>query len=91
LEHNRWSSRKKGYEAQKTAVITELGGKCVRCGIDDRRVLEIDHLDPEAKLRPPHRMYSTPIRIKLWRQEMGNLQLLCANCHRIKTWEQSWS
>ena len=39
------------------------------------------------KLRPPHRNYSTPVRVKLWLREMGNLQVLCANCHRIKTWE----
>src|SRR5215471_5896001 len=26
-------------------VLSALGGKCVRCGIDDWRVLQIDHID----------------------------------------------
>lgn len=51
------------------------------------RVLDVDHIDPSRKLRPAHRQYSTPIRLSLWAKEMSNLQLLCANCHRIKTWE----
>lgn len=68
-----------------------LGNKCVKCGIDDPRVLDVDHIDPSKKTRPKHRNYPTAIRVALWERETDNLQLLCANCHRVKTHEQSWS
>lgn len=90
-EPERWKRRKLNYDKKKDALYSLLGGKCVSCGNTDRRVLEIDHIDNTKKLRPAHGMYSTPIRLKLWSQETGNLQILCANCHRIKTWNQSWA
>jgi hypothetical protein len=53
-------------------------------------VLDLDHIDAAKKNKPAHRKYPTPIRIKLWEKEMGNLQILCANCHRIKTHDTHW-
>lgn len=86
-EPERYLRRKARYDAQQREIIASLGGRCARCDITDPRVLEIDHIDGSKKLRPPHRNYSTPVRVKLWAREMDNLQVLCANCHRIKTWE----
>jgi len=86
-EGRRYQKRKAGYNARQRAIIDGLGGKCKRCGQADPRCLDIDHIDSTKKLRPKHRQYPTSIRIKLWEREMDNLQVLCANCHRIKTWE----
>ena len=92
-ESERWQGRKAGFKKRKDAIYKRLGDACVSCGITDQRVLEIDHIDPKKKIRPPDLQYSTQRRVILWETEIdsGNLQILCANCHRIKTHEQSWS
>lgn len=71
----------------KLALIEELGGRCVECGFDDIRALDIDHIDPKKKTT--HRTgYTWGRRIKDWLANKGNLRLLCANCRRIHTWVQ---
>lgn len=62
-------------------VIKHLGGKCIECGIDDPRVLDIDHVDPVLGKREKSKYY-------FYRAILDNgegFQVLCANCHRIKT------
>ena len=89
-EPNRRQQRRKIYWDRKIAILQALGGRCLHCGITDVRVLDLDHIDAGKKNKPAHRNYPTPIRIKLWEKEMGNLQILCANCHRIKTHATHW-
>ena len=89
-EHTRVPQRRKSYWDRKIAVLKALGGKCVHCGINDIRVLDLDHIDATKKNKPAHRNYPTAIRVKLWEKEMDNLQILCANCHRIKTHATHW-
>ena len=89
-EHERRPDRRAQMWARKIALLDSLGGKCVECGISDPRVLDIDHIDPAKKLRPVHRQYSTPIRLAFWEKEAGNLRILCANCHRIRTHRDTW-
>jgi len=61
------------------------GFQCSNCGFDDDwRALEIDH-----KMGRDHGV--EPIRnISYWLENPDfayeELQVLCANCHRIKTW-----
>ena len=65
-------------------AIKMLGGACAQCGYDDWRVLEIDHIEGggrEHRKRVDHKMQYRNIRD-------GNTegyQLLCANCHGIKS------
>lgn len=73
---------------KKFALINELGGKCVICGETDYRVLDIDHIDPSTKLLERKKSGNWINRFKDWESNKGNLRLLCANCHRIHTWEQ---
>jgi len=70
-----------------------LGNKCAVCGISDGRVLEVDHKNgggckerrkEHSKERNTLQLYWSIIREKEFREK---LQLLCANCHKIKTWE----
>ena len=81
-------NRKSRYWKRKMAIINDLGGKCVKCGFDDYRALDIDHIDPSKKVRPKDGQYVWSRRFKDWAANKGNLQLLCANCHRLHTWEQ---
>ena len=89
-EPNRRTARRKSYWDRKVAILNALGGRCLHCGITDIRVLDLDHIDASQKNKPAHRNYSTPVRIKLWEKEIENLQILCANCHRIKTHATHW-
>ena len=84
--------KKGAADANRRAVyrhmaIEQLGGACVRCGISDARVLEFDHIAPLFRRTSGHKSRSQDAEIK--RIAMGGdatgLQLLCCNCHRIKT------
>jgi 5-methylcytosine-specific restriction endonuclease McrA len=89
-DKERWPTRRIRYWEKKRKIIESLGGCCTDCGISDIRVLEIDHINPANKSKPAHGNYPHHVRFKLWEKEMDNLQLLCANCHRIKTHRQTW-
>lgn len=83
--------RRKKYWKEKIAILDSLGGKCVQCGNSDVRVLDLDHIDSSKKqYKSEYRSAKTPLRLRLWREEIKNLQILCANCHRIKTHEEQW-
>lgn len=77
--------RKKQWD-QKLEIIKKLGGCCKKCGINDIRVLDINHLDPSVKTK--YKNQTTQRRLKDWIKNIKTLELLCANCHRIYTWEQ---
>jgi hypothetical protein len=87
-DKHRAPKRRKQVWAEKCAFVKRLGGQCVKCGNNDMRVLDVDHIDPKKKRKP--RNTTIPVRLALWRREVNNLQLLCANCHRIKTHTQTW-
>jgi predicted HNH restriction endonuclease len=78
--------RRRTARDRRAAAIEALGGVCTWCGIDDYRVLEIDHVDGGG-----HRERSTTDRITIWKAitdgtRRDEFQALCANCHRIKTY-----
>lgn len=73
---------------QKMKIIEQLGGKCKNCGFSDHRALDINHLDRNKKEIPKHRSYTWQRRLKDWKKNIKTIELLCANCHRIHTWEQ---
>lgn len=88
-DKNSYRCHKKHKMAQKkNEIIKTLGGKCVKCGNDDVRVLDIHHKNGKLKKRPPKLHYTMWNRLKEWEENMGNLELLCANCHRIHTWAE---
>jgi hypothetical protein len=67
-----------------------LGDACRNCGNADRRVLELDHINNDGYLeRPLGRAngggsYKRDLQV---RKHPAKFQILCANCHAIKTFE----
>lgn len=64
---------------------------CSVCGISDVRVLEFDHKDPSTK---SFAIAAAIANTRSWDKiltEINKCQILCANCHKIKTSsEQNW-
>ena len=83
VEYNR-----RARQALRTSVVEKLGGACSVCGNSDMRVLDIDHIDGTGY--KVNRL-SGNIRQQWFRDILDgsatNAQLLCANCHRIKSYE----
>ena len=80
----RRASVRKHREKVKALIYQLLGGpKCVRCGFDDERALQIDHIHGAGTRgrneRGVHREYADILR---WGRE--KFQVLCANCNWIK-------
>ena len=73
------------YHKLRYRMITILGGKCVKCGVRDNRVLQVDHINgggnKEFKKRGNMGVY-----LKILKNQEG-YQLLCANCNQIKKYE----
>lgn len=65
-------------------VVKALGGKCVRCGIEDLRVLQIDHIHGGGGRRglPPY-----PKILERMDEAKTLYQVLCANCNFLKAVE----
>lgn len=87
-------NRKQYYERnkkRKVEVIQEVklyleSKKCVDCNIDDIRVLEFDHVRGKK-----HKHLSRLIHESTWpivKKEIEKCDVVCANCHRIRTNKQ---
>lgn len=61
---------------------------CKLCGIKDHRVLDFDHLDRKTKLYNVSCIMNWSYSIAFAKEEIRKCQILCANCHRIKTWKE---
>jgi hypothetical protein len=71
----------------RLAVLEALGGKCVRCGIDDWRVLQIDHINGGGS-KERKQVTSIDRYYKDMLLSPEKYQVLCANCHQIKRYEE---
>jgi len=69
-------------------AIELLGGKCIACGCDDLRVLQIDHIEgggnKELRQLGPRRLYKKIVEDPFRKERY---QVLCANCNWIKRHE----
>ncbi len=71
-------------DAHKAKALEYLGGKCLDCGNNDHRVLVFDHLND--KVDNVSRLLG-----KKWdtvQKELDKCELVCANCHKIRTDER---
>lgn len=75
----------------RSKAIEILGGKCRICGITDTRVLQIEHIEPILRPRGSEKSRNTGIEsaraVVLGKVTDKEVQLICANCHCIKTYE----
>ena len=76
IEYKR-EQRKEG----KAYCVEYLGGKCVKCGTTHN--LQFDHIKREGK------KYNIASRVHLvftiLKEELDKCQLLCVDCHKVKT------
>lgn len=61
---------------------------CVDCGIEDFRVLDFDHLPQFTKRCEVSILALRGCSIKTLREEINKCELVCANCHRIRTYKR---
>lgn len=73
----------KRYHERRDFAIGRLGGKCVRCG--SKKYLQLDHIDAKTKLFSISKLWS--INLSKYINEVDKCQLLCFNCHIIKSIE----
>ena len=73
------------WEIQKNAV-------CCICGETNPLTFDFDHLIRKTKLGVVGLMYQRGNSIKKLKEEIDKCQILCSNCHRIKTHQEnnSW-
>jgi len=90
------ADRKKKYQGRKkrTKRRYELLNKykvakgCARCGYNKAAVaLDFDHIDPKEKAFTVSQRLDLST-VKTLMKEVRKCQILCANCHRIKTLEE---
>jgi predicted nucleic acid-binding Zn ribbon protein len=77
-------------QKMRALALAAMGGKCMRCGFDDERCLHFDHRIPlhrgkngmDRKAHTSDRTYRAVLN-----GDHSTYELLCANCHAIKTRE----
>ena len=60
---------------------------CVDCGNDDYRVFEFDHIDRDDKDFNISDAIGSGYSFKRIKEEIDKCEIRCANCHRIKTYD----
>jgi len=70
-------------------IVDILGGMCVRCGYDDVRALQIDHVNNNGGRERRIIGYGKITTYMYNKIKLGSkdYQLLCANCNFIKLLE----
>lgn len=88
-EKNAKSTREYNARSRK-ALVDLLGGKCVRCGFNDPRALQVDHVNgggtKDIKEMTGMKNIEITRRVLSGSKEY---QLLCANCNWIKRVENN--
>lgn len=72
--------------SKRKEILELLGGKCCRCGFDDVRALQVDHVNGGGH---QERKITTSVNklFKDIKKIPEKYQLLCANCNWIKRYE----
>jgi hypothetical protein len=64
---------------------------CVECGETDVRVLEFDHIEAGTKIRAVTTMLARGSSWAVILKEISKCEVVCANHHRIRTYERMGS
>lgn len=90
--HDEYIENARQYTRKRRLQLLETVGKtkCINCGIKDPRVLHLDHIDGKGNL-DKKRFSGSSHRLGYYirnpKEAKKTLQILCANCHSIKTYE----
>lgn len=87
--HRRYSKRK--YDSVRREIFGLLGDKCVRCGSDNLKILQIHHVDGngyKSRYKVSLRGYYSHILEDL-RNGSKDYSLLCPNCNWIERYERN--
>jgi predicted HNH restriction endonuclease len=85
LEATRSADRRHRHK-MRLAAIEFLGGRCECCGLDVPEVLEFDHREPILRKRNGIKTRdTTSLAREIISTGGAGFQLLCANCHALKT------
>lgn len=90
----RSAERRKNKKNASRAYLREFSWRykqlcgCKHCGIINPQVLQYDHIDPTNKLLMVSQMIQSSFSLKTVKEEIRKCQILCANCHLIKTSKQ---
>lgn len=77
----KWSIRLKQHRKEALESIGQL--KCLKCGIDDYRVLVIDHINGGGNME--RKALNSVVKFyKLVKKEPNRYQILCHNCNYLK-------
>lgn len=85
-----YSESKKPRKEKIRAAFYEIkkSCECEECGEDDFRVLDFDHKDPGQKTFNIGDGIRKGFTLDTIKEEMAKCRVLCANCHRRKTWDE---
>jgi len=87
---NHEREKTKNREAAKKArkeIIAHMGGCCTKCGFDDWRALQADHVNDDGAQDRKKRGHTPHALLRDIKQHKDKYQLLCANCNWIKRYE----
>lgn len=82
------------YKRRMKEVLDLLGDKCNRCGIKDKRLLQIDHIHGKGTQHRKSKNNAwwkimTDIKNSI-QSNKGEYQLLCANCNLLEAIEKGY-
>lgn len=75
------------YRQLRDQVFAGYGNKCVKCGFDDKRALQLDHVHGDGREDRKQHKRATLLRRIIKAGFPARYQLLCANCNTIKMYE----
>jgi len=86
-EINRVSRSNRLYLQELSQRYKRMCG-CKHCGINNPLVLQFDHINPSDKITTIAQMISDRYGVRTFKEEIRKCQVLCANCHILRTVEQ---
>lgn len=98
-DYHKEKQRQEGKETRKKQVARNRAhlfdllkeAKCMDCGYSNWIALELDHRDPEQKHDAVTRMVNDGTTLERIKQEVAKCDIVCANCHAIRTANRSGS
>jgi len=86
IAHRSWEKNGRKLLAERKLVLKEAKNKsCMDCGVQyPYYVMDLDHRDPTQKTKAVSQMLRR-CGLETLKKEIAKCDLVCANCHRIRT------